>query len=615
MGTSGRTFATLRPSPGTMRTIRTAGAGLLFALAFLAAAPLRADETASRTDRITADLVKGAVLRVENVSGDLEASPGSAFSAVVTIEAKSSTSSRAQQLLQKIRVLETRDGKDLTLTTRWPRELRREGVTARYELTIPKGVDVVLETVQGAVRVRGLDGEIRVQSVNGRVDVQGARRTVSASTVNGAVEVESAAVPDSGDLSLSTVNGNVSLTMPKGSAFDLSASTMSGSIVSTFDLPRKSAATWVGQEGEGTVVIHPKKMVRVDMDEEDFEPLIEIEEFERDLAGAEEEVGKEAVREMRRIAILDPRLAYRGRIGRGGANVALSAVNGRLAVLTAGIPIAQARELVSGHRSVVITIPQVTVQMPRVRVPKPVVELLPTPRVVSVAPPMAGGAGITGIVRGDIQGDFLSTSGGGNYRLGDVSGKVQIRTQWGEIRVGSSGGPADLKTHGGDVVIGTVGGTFLARTMAGSIEAGTIGGSATADTSGGDIRLTKVGGSLKARTEGGDIVVDEVWGSVDAETGGGDVRVRCTGRPGRGSVTIRNSGGDVELTLPADFKASLELIVLGSPDPDERRIRSDFPGLAVTRHGTSQRAVGEINGGGNKVTIQTSSGSIRLKKE
>jgi DUF4097 and DUF4098 domain-containing protein YvlB len=594
-----------------MRTLRTAGAGLLFAL--FAAVPARADETASRTDKITADLGKGSELRVENVSGDLEASPGSAFSAIVTIEAKASTSARAQQLLQKIRVLETRDGKDLTLTTRWPRELRREGVTARYALTIPRGVDVVLETVQGEVRVRGLDGEIRVQSVNGRVEVQGARRTVSASTVNGAVEVESAAVPESADLSLSTVNGNVTLTLPKDSAFDLSATTMSGSIVSTFDLPRKSAATWVSQDG--SVVIHPKKMVRVDLDDEDFEPLVEIEEFERDLAGAEEEVGKEAVREMRRIAILDPRLGYRGRIGRGGANVSLSAVNGRLAVLTAGIPAAQARELVSGHRSVVITIPQVPVQVPRVRVPKPVVELLPTPRVVGVAPPMAEGAGITGIVRGDIQGDFLSTSGGGNYRLGDVSGKVQIRTQWGEIRVGSSGGPADLKTHGGDVVIGAVGGSFLARTMAGSIEAGPIGGSATADTSGGDIRLTKVGGSLKARTDGGDIVVDEVWGSVEAETGGGDVRVRCTGRPGRGSVTIRNSGGDVELTLPSDFKASVELLVLGSPDPDERRIRSDFPGLAVTRHGTSQRAVGEINGGGNKVTIQTSSGSIRLKKE
>jgi DUF4097 and DUF4098 domain-containing protein YvlB len=164
-------------------------------------------------------------------------------------------------------------------------------------------------------------------------------------------------------------------------------------------------------------------------------------------------------------------------------------------------------------------------------------------------------------------------------------------------------------------VIGTVGGTFLAKTLAGSIVAGAIGGSATAETSGGDIHLKRVGGSLKARTLGGDIVVEEVsGGSVYAETAGGDVRVRCVGS-GRGSVLIRNSGGDVELTLPRDFEADLDLIVLGATDRDERRIRSDFPGLEVTRRGTSQRAVGSINGGGNKVAIETSSGSIRLKKE
>jgi hypothetical protein len=272
--------------------------------------------------------------------------------------------------------------------------------------------------------------------------------------------------------------------------------------------------------------------------------------------------------------------------------------------------------MVSARRSVVVTIPQIHVRTPRVRVNPPVIEILPPGEGAGgllVAPGRA--QGISGIERGDVQGDFLSTSAGGDYKVGNISGKVQIFTQWGEIKVASSGGSADLKTFGGNVAIGEVGGTLAIKTMAGSIEAGKIGGSATADTSGGDIRLGLTGGSVLARTLGGDVVLEGVGGNVEVETGGGDVWVRCVEPRPRRLVSIRNSGGDVELTLPADFRADLELVVLGAFDPDERRIRSDFPGLEVTRRGTLQRAVGAINGGGTKVTIQTASGSIRLKKE
>ena len=149
------------------------------------AVPPPAEQTATRTEKFTAALSKGSVLRIENVSGDIVASPGAAFSATVAISVTATTPSRAQQLLERMRILQTNDGRDTTLTTHWPREAARRAVTARYELTVPKGVDVVLETVQGDVRVRALDGEVSVQSVNGALEVLGARRSVSAKTVNG----------------------------------------------------------------------------------------------------------------------------------------------------------------------------------------------------------------------------------------------------------------------------------------------------------------------------------------------------------------------------------------------------------------------------------------------
>ena len=178
----------------------------------------------------------------------------------------------------------------------------------------------------------------------------------------------------------------------------------------------------------------------------------------------------------------------------------------------------------------------------------------------------------------------------------------------------SAGAGADLKTFGGDIRLGSVTGDLRAHTAAGDIRAGSVTGSLFAETSGGDIRVENIGGAALAETAGGDIVLAAVSGSVQAGTGGGDVRVGILSREIRGGVAIRNSGGDVTLTFPADFKGDVELIVAGSPGFNEALIRSDFPEVAVTRHPDSQRAAGALNGGGSKVVVRTTSGAIRLRK-
>ena len=67
------------------------------------------------------------------------------------------------------------------------------------------------------------------------------------------------------------------------------------------------------------------------------------------------------------------------------------------------------------------------------------------------------------------------------------------------------------------------------------------------------------------------------------------------------------------LIVPANFKGDLDLTALDA-DLDETAIRSDFPEIAVTRRSGSQQGSGSLNGGGPKVTVRTSSGSIRIRK-
>ena len=147
--------------------------------------------------------------------------------------------------------------------------------------------------------------------------------------------------------------------------------------------------------------------------------------------------------------------------------------------------------------------------------------------------------------------------------------------------------------------------------MAGDVQAGLVGGAASIRTSGGDIRIEGVRGALEARTAGGDVIVPSVAGGAEIETGGGDVKIGFA--VPQAAISIRNAGGDVTLSFPTDFRGEFELVVTGS-SPDETAIRSDFPEIAVIKQSGSQRAAGSVNGGGPKVVVRTSSGTIRIRR-
>jgi hypothetical protein len=69
----------------------------------------------------------------------------------------------------------------------------------------------------------------------------------------------------------------------------------------------------------------------------------------------------------------------------------------------------------------------------------------------------------------------------------------------------------------------------------------------------------------------------------------------------------------VTLWLPTDCKADIDLAVTGA-DEDESAIRSEFPDVTISRRPDSQRATAKLNGGGEKIVVRTTSGTIRLRK-
>ncbi|HEY6064808.1 MAG TPA: DUF4097 family beta strand repeat-containing protein [Thermoanaerobaculia bacterium] len=643
-------------------------------LMLAAAAPARGEETANRTDRITANLPPGSTVRIENVSGDVVAVPGREFRAVATVVVAADDRKRAQDVLDKVRIAQSREGNVLRIETQWPASRWRfegmEGrsgnrrffarcedcrINARFDVTLPPGVTAILGTVNGDVRVRDFDGDLRLRTVNGTVEATGVRRSLSAQSVNGNVTGTAVAVPRGAEYSLETVSGSVRLTLPKDARFDVTASTMHGEIASTFALPRaasdeldeelvrrrvheerieriegrpvrKIVVHEVQANDDGTAVVDLKELEK-ELEESMRDADIEIREAVRGgvsdgVRGGVADGIREGIRDgvrggIRAFRVLDPRRSYSGRIGDGGAKVRLSALNGSILLLSSGSRVEDARPIVLRRRSFTVTVPRrIQVRVPEVRVivPQPVVEARPNP-VVEVRPQPAPVAWATDapVQRGDIAGDFLATSGTSSYTIGNVTGRVKILTHSGEISVGSAGGSADVKTLGGDIRMGPVKGDLAAQTLAGDVRVAAVTGSARVETSGGDIRIERVDGWLRAQTAGGDIVVPLAGGSVRAVTAGGDVRIAIAARQPREGILIVNGGGDVALMLPSDFKGDLDLTVTEA-DPSEPAVKSEFPEISITRKDRVVRATGAVNGGGEKVKIQTSSGTIRLRR-
>ncbi len=383
--------------------------------------------TATRVDRFNGTLGAGKTLHVENVTGDVVAVPGPSFSAVVTLTATAASADKANELLKKTQITSEHDDEGWSLETVWPGERpgRHDGnrhglpcsacrLVARYELVVPPGVDVELQTVNGDVRVRDLDGEASLESVNGSIEVRGAKKGLSLQTVNGKIDaVVAHALPNGADVSLQSVNGNVMLTLPKDARFDFSASTMNGTIASTFPLPplASSATVWtVPPDGEGKgkgknkskVVVEDEDGNRQELDLSQLDQELadsmreiqiqienntrEVEKQQREIEKQQREVEKQQrqiERQVRRIEIPNPQREYSGSIGKGGPDVRLETLNGKVLLLAAGTTEADAKPLVSSRRSFVVTVPDV-----RVHVAPPVPPVPPAaPRAPRAVPP------------------------------------------------------------------------------------------------------------------------------------------------------------------------------------------------------------------------------------
>lgn len=108
--------------------------------------------------------------------------------------------------------------------------------SVEYTLSVPRNARLdQIKLINGALDVQGIAGEVRASCINGHLKASGLGGPVKLSTINNRVEVQFDRLGTS-PLELTSVNGDVLLTLPSDSKAELEASTVHGGISNDFGL-------------------------------------------------------------------------------------------------------------------------------------------------------------------------------------------------------------------------------------------------------------------------------------------------------------------------------------------------------------------------------------------
>jgi hypothetical protein len=194
-------------------------------------------------------------------------------------------------------------------------------------------------------------------------------------------------------------------------------------------------------------------------------------------------------------------------------------------------------------------------------------------------------------------------SGSGDLEVGDIDGAVDATTGSRDIRVGRAREGVSARTGSGSIEVrGSR--SLVARTGSGSVFASAVNGDVEASSGSGDITISQTAkGRTEVSTGSGDIEIAGATGELDVHASSGDVSVE--GAPSA-PWEVRSSSGDVRMRLASDAAVDLDL------NSSSGGIDSSVP-ITVAGRQSRRELKGQLRGGGPRVHVATSSGSISVR--
>jgi len=124
-----------------------------------------------------------------------------------------------------------------------------------FEIEAPAHANLVLKTVNGGnILVENVEGDLDVHNTNGGITLNGVAGSVFAGTTNGSVRATLTRVTAQKEMSFTSLNGNVDVTLPASTKANLRLRSDHGEVYSDFDVqmqPQSAPTTQENTRGDG----------------------------------------------------------------------------------------------------------------------------------------------------------------------------------------------------------------------------------------------------------------------------------------------------------------------------------------------------------------------------
>lgn len=181
-------------------------------------------------------LAAHGLVRLHDVNGDVEVKVWDKHE--VKLDAVKYAVDEEQMDELKIEVDASKDVVDIQ--TRFPKNNdthNGEGPIVDYVLTVPKDANLdEIKTVNGAIEILGVEGNVNASTVNGTVDAAGLKNSCELKSVNGSVHGKFASLPGDAKVKIASVNGSVVVDLPAGVNASVKAKVQNGKIKDDFGI-------------------------------------------------------------------------------------------------------------------------------------------------------------------------------------------------------------------------------------------------------------------------------------------------------------------------------------------------------------------------------------------
>lgn len=205
-----------------------------------------------RVDR-TFEVRLGATLDVANVNGSITVSGWDQPRIRVIAEkvVDRTDSAEARSVMAQLKVEMSERGNSVSVRTVQPKDHAGlwdllfgnwHDASVSYEIYVPRALEVDLETTNGALKLKEVQGTLKLETTNGRIELTRCGGAISAETTNGRIEADLLSLDAKGTNSLETTNGRIEVTVPATLHANVDAGTTNGSIESDLPIATRSMA-------------------------------------------------------------------------------------------------------------------------------------------------------------------------------------------------------------------------------------------------------------------------------------------------------------------------------------------------------------------------------------